>query len=213
MKRLLTLACSLCLSATAQPVAPPPTAHTPSTLVYGLAVKRNWTEQSTPFCTSRAASNISVSYPKAPKAAYRHVRTFGFTSRNSPTTERTMLDYTPAGFQVPYPWQVGQWMSRQYAAEATPGYAYLLEVQERADVGSGGANICMTVFSQRKWTAKRKRPAHRHKATSGAECCYWRFGMKERARKITPLSATMARMTSSTSTAYAQRYSYFLYLI
>ncbi len=62
-------------------------------MVYSLAVKRNWTEQSTPFCSDRANTNAGAAYPRAPKAKYKFVRTFGFTSNSSPSIERLSLEY------------------------------------------------------------------------------------------------------------------------
>lgn len=135
-------------------VAPLPVsnAHTPGTLVNSLAVKRNWTLENSDFCRARAAANAAVAAPQKPTSKFKYIKTFSFRTQSTASNERTLLDFTSAGFQVPFPWQDGQWLSRQYSSDATPKYAYLLELQDRPKAQgqySTLASACMTVFGLR----------------------------------------------------------------
>lgn len=130
-------------------ITPPPAAQTPSGLIYSLAVHRGWTEQTTPFCDARTSGNRRASYPNAPKARFKFVRTFQFTSTSGPNDERVNLGWMNTGLDSNFPWQVGQWTSRQYSSAMTPQYLYLLEMQEVPGRFSSSSNICMTVFSLR----------------------------------------------------------------
>lgn len=150
MRFLLALALSS--TAIGTPVLPVPNAHTPGTLVNGLAVKRNWTVEDSAFCRARAAANASIAYPRKPTSKFKLIAAFSFRTQSTASSERLMLDYTGAGFQVPFPWQDGQWLSRQYTAEATPRYTYLLELQDRPRAPgtySTVASACMTIFGLR----------------------------------------------------------------
>lgn len=138
--------------ALATPAIPVTNAHTPATLVNSLAVKRNWTLEESAFCKERAAAQASIAYPKRATSKFKYIKTFSFRTPSAASNERVMLDYTNAGFQVPFPWQDGQWLSRQYTADATPRYTYLLEMQDRpraAGTYSTVASACMTVFGLR----------------------------------------------------------------
>lgn len=150
MRFLLALALSS--AALATPVVPVPNAHTPATLVNSRAVKRNWTLEGSDFCRARAAANASIAYPRKLTSKLKLIRTFNFRTQSTVSNERAILDFTSAGFQVPFPWQEGQWLSRQYTAEATPRYTYLLELQDRPKAPgaySTVASACMTVFGLR----------------------------------------------------------------
>lgn len=140
------------LPAQAVPVVPVSNVATPATLVNGLAVKRDWTAEDNDFCKARAAENALNAYPRSPLAKVKHIKTFSFRSRSSASNERTMLDYTSAGFQVPFPWQEGKWLARQYTAQQTPKYTYLLEMQDRPKAPneySTLASVCVTVYGIR----------------------------------------------------------------
>ena len=148
-----TLLLALVSTALAQsPAVPVANGHTPSTLVNSLAVKRDWTLQDSSFCQSRAAENASIALPTKVNSKFKFIRTFAFRAKTNVSNERAMLDYTNAGFQVPFPWQEGQWMARQYTSEFTRGYTYLLEMQDRPkEPGAFGqvASVCVTVLGLR----------------------------------------------------------------
>ncbi|MFB9992095.1 hypothetical protein ACFFLM_09000 [Deinococcus oregonensis] len=146
------LASLLSLTAQVTPTISVANAHTPGTLVNSLAVKRNWTLEDNVFCRNRAASNATIAYPQKPTSKLKLIKTFGFRGTSSASLERTVLDYTTTGFQMPFPWQEGQWLSRQYTAQSTPHFTYLLEMQDRPrEEGTYGtaSNICITVFGIR----------------------------------------------------------------
>ena len=51
-----------------------------------------------------------------------------------------------------FPWQEGKWLARQYVAEQTPRYTYLLEMQDRPkapNAFSTVASVCLTVYGIR----------------------------------------------------------------
>lgn len=82
----------------------------------------------------------------------KYVKTFSFRTHSTASNERSILEYTNVGFQVPFPWSEGQWLSRQYTAEMTPRYTYVLELQDRPkepNAYSTVASACMTVFGIR----------------------------------------------------------------
>lgn len=139
--------------AQAVPMAPVANAATPTSMVYALAVKREWTLQDSEFCKNRAAANAYNAFPRSPQAKLKFIKTFAFRSKVAIAGERTMLDYGPnVGFQVPFPWNEGQWLARQYTAQMTPRYTYLLETQDRpreANAYSTVASVCVTVFGIR----------------------------------------------------------------
>ncbi|MVN86271.1 hypothetical protein GO986_05785 [Deinococcus sp. HMF7620] len=144
---------SLLLTAQAVPVAPVANAATPTSIVNSLAVKRNWTGQDSEFCKARAAQNAYNNYPRAPLAKLKFIKTFAFRGTTNASSERTYLDvFNNGGFQTPFPWQEGQWLARQYTAQPTPRYTYLLELQDRPKEPnrfSTEASVCITVFGIR----------------------------------------------------------------
>lgn len=149
---LNSLLASFLLTAQAVPVIPVANASTPASLVNGLAVKRDWTLEENEFCKARAAQNAFNSYPRSPLSKVKYIKTFSFRAKSSIGNERLMLDYTNAGFQVPFPWQEGQWLARQYTAEQTPKYTYLVEMQDRPKQPndfSTKASVCVTVYGIR----------------------------------------------------------------
>ena len=149
---LTTLLSAFLLPAQAVPVIPVANAATPATLVNGLAVKRDWTLEENEFCRARATDNAFNAYPRSPLAKVKYIKTFSFRAKSSASNERVMLDYTSAGFQVPFPWQEGKWLARQYTAQQTPKYTYLLEMQDRPKAPneySTVASVCVTVYGIR----------------------------------------------------------------
>lgn len=149
---LIALFSSLFLTAQAIPTVPVANAATPATMVNTLAVKRDWTLTDNDFCRSRAAVNTQSVYPRTPTSKLKYIKTYSFKAKSAAANERLMLDYTNAGFQVPFPWQEGQWLARQYTAQMTPKYTYLVEMQDRPkDPGAYSvvANVCMTVYGLR----------------------------------------------------------------
>lgn len=146
------LASLLSLTAQVTPTISVANAHTPSTLVNSLAVKRNWTLDDNIFCRNRAASNATIAYPQKPMSKLKFIKTFGFRGTVSASLERSMLDITNTGFQLPFPWHEGQWLDRQYTSQSTPRFTYLLEMQDRPkEQGSYStlSNVCITVFGVR----------------------------------------------------------------
>lgn len=99
---------TLSLLAQAVPLAPVANAATPTSLVYTLAVKREWTLQDSEFCQNRAAAKAFSACPRSPWARLKLIETFAFRSQQAIAGEGTMLDYgTSAGLQVPFPWTEG----------------------------------------------------------------------------------------------------------
>ncbi|UQN07939.1 hypothetical protein [Deinococcus sp. QL22] len=146
------LASLLSLTAQVTPTISVGNAHTPSTLVNSLAVKRNWTLEDNVFCRNRAASNATIAYPQKPTSKLKFIKTFGFRGTVNASLERSVLDITNVGFQVPFPWNDGQWLSRQYTAQSTPRFTYLLEMQDRPrqeGTYSTLSSVCITVFGVR----------------------------------------------------------------
>lgn len=117
-----------------------------------LAVKRDWTLEDNGFCRQRAVAAASIAFPQKAGSKFKYIKTFSFRTRSAASHERIMLDYTNAGFQVPFPWQDGQWLSRQYTSQATPKHTYLLEMQDQPKAQgtyTTVASACMTVFGLR----------------------------------------------------------------
>lgn len=149
---LSALLSSLLLTAQAVPVVPVANGATPTTMVNALAVKRNWTLVENDFCRNRAGANALNAYPKSPKAKLKYIKTFSFKGTSGASTERSLLDYTNAGFQVPFPWMDGQWLARQYTSQLTPRYTYLVELQDRPKEPNAyyvQSNVCVTVYGIR----------------------------------------------------------------
>ncbi|SMB85634.1 hypothetical protein [Deinococcus hopiensis] len=110
----------LLASATAQVSIPVANAHTPATLVNALAVKRNWTVEQSEFCKARAAANAAIAYPKKANSKFKFITTYAFRASSDAKGERSLLDFYGTDFQTPFPWQDGQWLSRQYSYDALP---------------------------------------------------------------------------------------------
>ncbi|KQR37705.1 hypothetical protein [Deinococcus sp. Leaf326] len=140
------------LTGQAVPVVPVANQATPATLVNALAVKRDWTLDDNEFCKARAEANSRLGFPRTTGSKVKYVKTFSFRTRTSASLERSALEYTNAGFQVPFPWSEGQWLSRQYTAQMTPRYTYVLDLQDRPkepNAYSTVASACVTVFGIR----------------------------------------------------------------
>ena len=143
----------LFLTAQVVPVVPVANASTPASVVNELAMKRDWTVEDSPFCKARAEANSMASFPRTLNSKVKYVKTFSYRIKNNATSERNFLEVFGTGKLAPsFPWNDGQWLARQYAAQGTPGYAYLMELQDRPkepNAYSTVASACVTVFGLR----------------------------------------------------------------
>lgn len=149
---LTTFLSVLLLPAQAVPVVPVSNAATPATQVNALAVKREWTLEENEFCKARAAENALNAYPRSPLAKVKYIKTFSFRGKSAISTERMYLDNFNFGFQSPFPWQEGKWLARQYVAELTPKYTYLMEMVNRPlqpGEYTTRSSVCVTVYGIR----------------------------------------------------------------
>lgn len=83
------------------------------------------------FCRARAGTNAQVADPRSPAANLTSIKTFSFKGTSSASTERSMLEDTTAGVQVPFLWMDVQWLARPSTAQTTPRYTDLVERQGR----------------------------------------------------------------------------------